>query len=928
MVTQRFGAADAKLDPGDAKNVPLEIKESPAQQLIGSIKKTDLVQLKNLLEDKNIAPFVHLTDSEFRKPLSVLATLSDSFLLTRSTAGDGCEFIPNIKIAMLELLLRQGQNFSRATIAPWLDFVNEYYCGEEKEEARKLEDAHLLDFVASNLTGVNVAKLRDKGIVYFAHVNNLKGEQIERNNGGRQAQRLEGWNKEDFLACVVRMTLELLVKERLQGDMPSPRTEVLIAEILSQLNTLYDCISRKIIKNDRFAGNVHWNVLTESILERILLIPDGQEYNIEIGWEGHSLYLSFLRRGDQVIVCIDNAGEKNNEHQREGNFDCYPYVVGCFSRDDSLRKKLKPYLQAVLPIVGDKLTDKNFSLRYHYFNNVRKPHPKDLGLPTRPIQTIGNCVTANITFRQIRSLQGHFNWFKAQESAYAAEFKVLPENKEYVQSLRQKYEQPRRLPQRLLWKYRQKYQEKNGMPLLFEDDKMEFKYFTQPTIYHATNNAHKKISDLKPIAGEITWLCGPAGMGKSSISQKILYDWASGRLWSDEFRWVFRIEYCHLTAHHYPQRDRPYLLAEVINRECFENSLTEQQIYVLQQTLEDKEQQQRILILRDGLDERSGVPPKQLEEAECCLDGLPYHIVSCRAEAAGRSENIYSVHGFTDPESKSDGGVKPVAATIKEYITNYFTRINNANAGTKLIEFIDQHEQLKELAQTPLALELICSAWRHHNVAQIEQPSLAKLFQVILTWLLRRRNKLDPVDTPDKILFDRYQKEVAVLQQLAFDLMLANQTEMNIETIKQVYKIDSDRTVQILKLSVLRLSGDENYKFPHYSFQQFIAARFIVEALRCGPDSLQFKQAARLREYKNEPRFGLVFKFVTEILQEESNKILQTEFEKLMTVQLSRQQAIVSHTVAPNIRFLPRPRDQKANNVSCASNGPVRRRSF
>ena len=217
---------------------------------------------------------------------------------------------------------------------------------------------------------------------------------------------------------------------------------------------------------------------------------------------------------------------------------------------------------------------------------------------------------------------------------------------------------------------------------------------------------------------------GSPGIGKTTFCLKLAYDWANQSCVASfpEFELVLLLK-C---------RDIDGDLTEAITEQLLANDISKRIRKTFFRFLNDIHNQERILIILDGLDE---LPEKSRPQVDLFLHrrilSFCYVLTTTRQEKGIEARKqfafdiVLKIEGFTEGDSF-------------EYIRRHFKTVGpgQSSKGGKLIEEIKDNKLLRDLQKNPLNLLLLCVVYQDHKGKL--PSSRTDLYQVIVVCLLRR----------------------------------------------------------------------------------------------------------------------------------------------------------------------------------------------
>ena len=389
---------------------------------------------------------------------------------------------------------------------------------------------------------------------------------------------------------------------------------------------------------------------------------------------------------------------------------------------------------------------------------------------------------------------------------------------------------------------------------------------------HDEVNVFEIFKTLEKGEDVMTLVEGSPGIGKTTFCLKLAYDWAHGKIPTEcsfpKFEFVLLLK-CRDIDGDIMDTIREQLLPRDINKETVEKLL---------HFLEDIHNQEKILIILDGLDE---LPEKSQHHVDELLHRriLPFcYVLATSRQERGidvRKRFVFDIHleikGFTEGDAF-------------EYIRKHFANIGRGHSpkGERLITEIKDNEFLHALRSNPLNLLLLCVIYEDYEGKL--PSSRSKLYQVIVLCLLRRYCAKQNLQAPegDDDLERYFEKDILALGELAWMCLLSDRhgfREKELAELEKRYKGLVSRHIGLLykEESLKRLTPQHEYYFLHKTFQEYLAAAYVAHKLQRNQLSLfeQFSFADLVHKYRQ------VFLFVSGILGMEASILFAQIGEEL-----------------------------------------------
>ncbi len=305
-------------------------------------------------------------------------------------------------------------------------------------------------------------------------------------------------------------------------------------------------------------------------------------------------------------------------------------------------------------------------------------------------------------------------------------------------------------------------------------------------------------------------LYGNPGSGKTCISKVIAHRWALGEIMREfEAIYVVPIRKINVAKSKGPQG---LTLKDAVAQTCFrERSGVEYEDLLTQ--IEGDLDLPTTLLAFDGLDEAGEDARELVHAAEGRLCKLliltrPYNLQLIRARVDCQFECL----GFNDQQ-----------------LRNYINRELRQDQASRLIRSLQRDRGMWETAHTPVTAHIICSLSREHGIASEDQGKRASMFHIygdMTNYVWKRFNEKQGAKAANKdIVFGD-------LEKIAFEALRNGQILIE-ERIVEGHAT-STNTTGLFKESgfLLFLMEGQQYQFPHLTFQEYFAGRFIARSLK------------------------------------------------------------------------------------------------
>ena len=368
----------------------------------------------------------------------------------------------------------------------------------------------------------------------------------------------------------------------------------------------------------------------------------------------------------------------------------------------------------------------------------------------------------------------------------------------------------------------------------------------------------------------MTLVEGSPGIGKTTFCLKLAYDSTHGKIPTEcsfpKFEVVLLLK-C---------RDIDGNIMDTIREQLLPRDIEEKIVEKLLHFLKDIHNQERILMILDGLDE---LPEKSRHHVDELLHRrifpFCYVLATSRQERGieARKTFVFDIHLEIKGYTESD--------TI-EYLRRHFKTIGQSPKGEKLIDEMQQNTFLHALRNNPLNLLLLCVVYEDYEGKL--PTSRTELYHVIVRCLLRRycAKRNQPAPRNDIALERKFENEILALGELAWLCLLSDRygfRESELDEFESRYPGLVARELGLLykEESLKRLKPEHEYCFLHKTFQEYVAAEYIAEKLV----NQQFKVFGDILFDDLVTKYPQVFIFVSGMLGEKATVLFTQIGEEL-----------------------------------------------
>lgn len=376
----------------------------------------------------------------------------------------------------------------------------------------------------------------------------------------------------------------------------------------------------------------------------------------------------------------------------------------------------------------------------------------------------------------------------------------------------------------------------------------------------------------------MTLVEGSPGIGKTTFCLKVAYDWAKEKPGKENLHVLRGLEFVLLLK----CRDIEGDLMEAISKQLLPEDMDEKAKDEFIDYIKDIHNQEKVLIILDGLDE---LPEKSKDHVDKLLNKriLPfcYVLATCRQErgisvrAEFSFDVLLQIEGFTEEN-------------VFKYIAKYFEKVCPEQAVNveKLVQQIQENASLHALCTNPLNVLLLCAVFEDYE--EKLPSSRTKLYQIIVRCLLRRycaKHNMKASDD-DNALEQQFQKSLLVLGQLAWECLLTDRHCFPEAELVKFESRNKNLAARFLGLvfkeaSLKRIKPQHEYYYLHKTFQEYLAALYLVHLLL--KEEITVFERFKLKFRDVVTKYRQVFLFVIGVLDKEASILFRQIGEVLLS---------------------------------------------
>ena len=384
-------------------------------------------------------------------------------------------------------------------------------------------------------------------------------------------------------------------------------------------------------------------------------------------------------------------------------------------------------------------------------------------------------------------------------------------------------------------------------------------------------------------------ITGNTGVGRTTFGKHLAYRWAVGS-WGQEFEAVYVLPASNLHQSEYDVSSyyKESTLATAIVNNCFTNVGDEESYQNLCQQVCKTLSSPSTLVVIDGSDGQVGVCKPLIEQAE--------------AQSNHKLLMLLGSYGIEEERKMADIEVEHTGlnnSQLRSYVQTYLPSDQSAS----LLSLLSKYRSISEIAHVPVNLHILCLLWKEEvsrkRVSKaIGNGSLPGLYRIVTRKIWEHyikqleesvlREKM--VKRADLSIEDR-EPLFDMLGKIALEGLKRGEKGLVSSAWVEDLVLDSEKNnLQILQntdfllFRWLPVSGQ--YQFPHITFQEYCAGRWLAKQLFLSDDVKALKEARSFfQQYKYASCYGTMFTFLAgEVSNHASKKQRCEDIGTLLTL--------------------------------------------
>jgi hypothetical protein len=347
---------------------------------------------------------------------------------------------------------------------------------------------------------------------------------------------------------------------------------------------------------------------------------------------------------------------------------------------------------------------------------------------------------------------------------------------------------------------------------------------------------------------------GDVGSGKSTLCQKIAYDWSVGALFQGKFSTVYYLQLLKLNSWFRKAKnqlrnyqDPDAWLSNVISSLCYQGMYQTRIYQELQSNFENT------LVILDGWDEASSALGENFRDW-LRLTRIKNYLLTSRPGTTLHIEANFDLvlenMGFTQEQ-------------LKIYTEKLFAHTIHQESNAFLNHLYSHHDLLK-LARIPLQLQILSVLWQKEGAKLPQNLSvvLSKITEKLFEWTQRKRKEAGQKEIPRSKKFVLYE----ALGVIALQGLESGRFMISSELALKNKKFDKIDTKALIGTGFVRgCIGNGEIYFTEPIYQEYSVAKLIS-------DCSEKQQQDFVMRYRFKPQFQPIFRLLAGCIWENTHR--------------------------------------------------------